>query len=135
MITLIVTAALDPDGRKAHSKRGTLFDGLVNEQLVVKRSSQPFLDGARRLVELGLDPNAILVMRHAGSNADSLRATIGTAAKLTVTDDGCGKPILTKWSPRALGTVPMRSPGRDATPLAWHSRCIGGPGDAEPEVS
>ena len=54
------------------------------EEVLVKNSRQPFLDGARVLVEKGYDPNALLVMKHLGSDIVALRAPLGKAAKLAV---------------------------------------------------
>jgi hypothetical protein len=55
------------------------------------------------------------VMRHAGSTVDSLRATIGDAAALTVTTAGNGRPI---FAARVAAAPPARSGKRPATPLA-----------------
>jgi hypothetical protein len=47
------------------------------EEVLVKNSRQPFLDGARVLVERGDDPSVLLVMKHLGSDTVSLRAPWG----------------------------------------------------------
>jgi hypothetical protein len=62
-------------------------------------------------------------MRHEGAPHDALRSTVGTAAGLTVRDDGGGKPVFQKWSPydarsRSSVTPPVRETGSVATPLA-----------------
>jgi hypothetical protein len=49
-------------------------------------SRTPFFDNARKLLELGADPNDLLIMRHGDSAATSLRARIAAAAKLTVAE-------------------------------------------------
>jgi hypothetical protein len=51
-------------------------------------SRQPFLDAARVLVSEGLDPDAVLSVRHAGSAVVALSARLGVAAKLTVNESG-----------------------------------------------
>jgi hypothetical protein len=57
---------------------------------VVCRSRQPLLDAARHLLAAGHDPATPLVLRHARSDIDCLRATIGIAAKLTVEESAHG---------------------------------------------
>ena len=53
---------------------------------LAERSRQPFLDAARKLLELGYDPKTILIMRHSKTGTESLRGPIGMAAKLTVAE-------------------------------------------------
>ena len=71
-----------------------LGDGLV----LVSASKQPFVDAARRLIDLGYAPTTMLVMRHAGSDTDCLTAQIGAAAKIRVKEDRCG-PRFVPWEP------------------------------------
>jgi hypothetical protein len=59
-------------------------------------STKPFLDAARILMTSGFDPSTTLVMHHAGSETESPRATIGTAARLTVEDTKFG-PEFRPW--------------------------------------
>jgi hypothetical protein len=70
---------------------------LGHRELVTSR--QPFLDSARVLLGEGCDPATVLVMRHAGSKTNSLRATIGTAAKLTVAEGELDPPRFRAWKP------------------------------------
>ena len=95
-IVLIVSPSLKPDGGKAYSTRGQLFDGRVDGRSVVKRSPTPFCTAARALLAEGIDPATRLIMRHEGSPNDALRSTVGAAAKLTVAD-GTGKPVFAPW--------------------------------------
>src|SRR5262249_8464752 len=84
---------IEPVGRGQFSAR------LANGgRIIVRSSRRPFLDAARRLLDLGYDPTAVLVMRHAGSDADSLTAQIGMAAKLRVKEDRRGLRIV-QWEP------------------------------------
>jgi hypothetical protein len=53
-----------------------------------------------------LRPNDLLMLRHAGSDTDSLRAKLGTAASLTVKETGYG-PQLQPWKP--FSTLPVRA--------------------------
>jgi hypothetical protein len=121
-VVLIVSPSIGADGRKAYSTRGQLFDGKVDGQVVVERSTQPFLDGARRLIKLGYDPKVTLVMRHAGSDVDALRATIGAAARLTV-NEGEDAPRFVRWEPsphaqeRRRGSPPIEF-GEEPVPEA-----------------
>jgi hypothetical protein len=83
---------------KATLVQAQRYLGFIGEDLVVD-SHQPFLDGARELLQRGYDPETILVMRHAGSKTDSLRGKIGEAAKWTVTEPDRGKIQFRKWAP------------------------------------
>jgi hypothetical protein len=72
-------------------------------RLLLSSSRQPLLDGARELIRLGADPDALIVMRRAGSSTDCLRGRIGTAAGLTV--DESGSPRFKRWKPFPSGAV------------------------------
>jgi hypothetical protein len=54
-IILTGPPSLKPDGGKAYSTRGQLFDGRVGDRFVVKRSTTPFCDAARVLLADGTD--------------------------------------------------------------------------------
>jgi hypothetical protein len=118
-IILIVTPSLQPDGRKAYNNRGQLFDGKVDGRTIITRSTQPLLDGCRVLVREGLDPDTRIIVRHAGSTTDALRSTVRGAAKLAVSDDILGKPIVRRWQPYN-GEIPLpgSSPMRQTEPAA-----------------
>jgi hypothetical protein len=74
----------------------SLFDCWVeNSGRLLCTSRQPFLDAARALVALGCHPNTILVMRHAGSSVEALRASLQVAARLTV--DECNGTRFARW--------------------------------------
>ena len=66
----------------------------------------------------GYDPNLTLIMRHAGSDTDSLRAKLGTAASLTLEETDYG-PKLRRWKPfSTLAVAPRNAPAnRGATYL------------------
>jgi hypothetical protein len=57
-IVLTVSPSLKPDGTKAYSTRGQLFDGRVGGRSIVKRSATPFCTTARALLAEGVDPAA-----------------------------------------------------------------------------
>ncbi len=98
-VILIVSPSLNADGQKAYSTRGPLFDAMVDGRPIATRSTTPFCDAARALLDEGADPTTALVMRHAGANRDALHSMVGTAAGLTVKDRGDGKPHFAKWRP------------------------------------
>jgi hypothetical protein len=90
------------------SSPGRFMAKLANDGDVLVRSSRtPFLDAARRLLEFDYPVDAVLVMRHARSAVESLRAKIGKAAALTVTTAGNGRPIFVTRSVAAV--LPVRS--------------------------
>jgi hypothetical protein len=62
--------------------------------ILLATSRTPFFESARKLLELGADPDDLLAMRHRGSNTVSLRARVGVAAKLTVIENG---PRFAPW--------------------------------------
>ena len=57
---------------------------LRDGRLIAGSWRQPFLYGARTLRGAAFDPGAVLILRHAGREADALTATIRTAGKLYV---------------------------------------------------
>ncbi len=83
-------------------------------------SETPMLDGARALLARGIaQPDDTVVMRHAGSHVDALRARVGVAAKLAIEDRPGGDPGLRLGKHRKRGTVrpmiartPPRLPGQ-----------------------
>jgi len=62
------------------------YRAMLGGQVIVKSSTQPFLDGARVLAANGADASDIVTMRHKGAADWSLRSQIGTAAALSVVD-------------------------------------------------
>jgi hypothetical protein len=98
-IVLVISPALDPDGRHAVGGRGAFFDAKIEDRVVVTRTTQPLLDACRRLVAEGIDPDTRIVMRHTGSKANALLAEVGIAAKLTVNEYGDGRspPKFVAW--------------------------------------
>jgi hypothetical protein len=97
---------VSPNGAPDH------YDAFVNGKLVVSSSRQPFLDAARALLERGADSNSWLILRHADSDTDSLRAKVGVAAQLTVRDRVDGVPTFRRLKPcqDSEPASPMRSP-------------------------
>ncbi len=66
--------------------RGQLFY-VFQEGHRLTTSRAAFYDAARKLIEQGHDPQALLIMRHAGSDVDCLKQPpLGMAAKLAIED-------------------------------------------------
>jgi hypothetical protein len=63
--------------------------GNVDAWPLVAGTRIPLLDAARKLIRLGTDPDALIVMRHAGEDRIALRARLGTEAGLTIDDGRC----------------------------------------------
>jgi hypothetical protein len=90
---IIVSTSIGSTGKPLPSK----FDARIDERLIVEQSRTPFVDGARALLKDNIaSPGDLLIMRHAGSNVDALRASVGIAAGLTIAEDG---PRFAKWTP------------------------------------
>jgi len=68
-LTFIITPALRGAGR--------FETRLGGDDRVLCVSRTPFLTAARKLVAQGYDPGITLILRHAGSDTDSLRAKLG----------------------------------------------------------
>jgi hypothetical protein len=100
---LIVSPYQDKHGRANPNKFQASLEG---ETAVLCVSSQPFLDGARILLDRGLDPDAILVMQHAGSDDVALHGSLGKTAMLTV--DEHNGTVFARWKPFSLSAGPPR---------------------------
>ena len=86
-------------GISAIVKRAGCYEARLGDgRVLVTASKQPFVDAARRLIDLGYVPTTVLVMRHAGSDTDCLTAQIGAAAKLRVKEDR-GRLRSVPWEP------------------------------------
>ena len=99
-ITLVVEE-IDNGGR---------YDAHVDGRYLLT-SPQPFLDGARALLEQGYDPTRRLEMRRAGRNQFDLAAPLGKAAGLRVKVSTQGTPIFGRHSEARetrSGAPPMR---------------------------
>jgi hypothetical protein len=102
------SVALGPGGGRVPG----LYDAYcLGIRLLVARTRQPFLDGARALLALGFDPATAVVLKHIGSDTECLRGRIGTAAGLTVGESDIAGIRLRRWKPypsRAVApTAPM----------------------------
>jgi hypothetical protein len=122
VLIMTVMPSRNPDGGRAYSGRGQLFDGVVEGRVIVRRSAQPLLDGCRALLAEGVDPATPITMRHDGSTVDSLTATVGAAAGLTVRE-GDKLPAFQPYQPydasfHAPGSAPVSQTEGAATPIA-----------------
>jgi hypothetical protein len=93
---------------KPASKPG-YFSVSLATKTIIKSSRIPFLDAARRLLDLGFPLNATLVMRHAGSEIDALRAPLAGAAQLSVAEGNRASPHFQCWKafPRSAVGPPV----------------------------
>lgn len=96
---------------------GSWFEAQCSGQLIVARTREPLLDGARALLAAGYHPDTVIVLRHAGSDINALRARIGTAARFYVEESGHGPLLrsLRKAAPRAVDRPPVAQTCRAAT--------------------
>jgi len=108
-----LTITVTPTAKRSGRYNARLGDGRV----LVTASKQPFVDAARRLLDLGHDPTTVLVMRHAGSDTDCLTAQIGVAAKLRVKEDR-GRPRFVPWEPFPRRVKAMASEKTSANALS-----------------
>jgi hypothetical protein len=79
------------------------FDAYWNGELIV-RSREPLFAAARKLLELGIDPAALMTMRHRGAAFDSyVPAPAGHLAAMTVSEGTFRGLTFRKWRPRDAG--------------------------------
>ena len=72
------------------------FFAMIDDEVVCK-SRTPFLSAARYLLEKGVNPRTRIVMKHEGTpNEESLKSTVGAAAKLMV-EEGNNAPHFRPW--------------------------------------
>lgn len=90
--SLIVVATPAPRGAGRFEAR------LDGHDRVLCVSRTPFFDAARELIAQGYDPDTTLILRHAGSETDCLRARLKKAASLTVEETVYG-PRVRRWKP------------------------------------
>ena len=88
---IISPLPVSPSGRFYEAR----LDGAV-----VCRSRTPFFSAARVLLKAGYAPDTILTMIHEGSDTASLRATLGSAAKLAVVENSREGPRFDRYQPR-----------------------------------
>jgi hypothetical protein len=91
----------------SETNHGGRFHATLGDSTPLLKSSRtPLLDSARILLARRYDPNTRLVMRHLGSTIDALTTTVGTAAKLTVQDNGVGKPTFCRHHGQGETSLP-----------------------------
>jgi hypothetical protein len=101
----IVILATPVKGRPGH------FTAHAGARLLCSSTREPFLAGARRLLELGYEPKAVIVLRGPGSTTDRLRSTVGSAARLTVEESDRRSPRFRLWkAPPAREGSPFIAP-------------------------
>ena len=124
---LIVAPAERIDKFGVLKKLAGKFDAFIGERKVVVASRTPFCDGARALLADGMaQPTDLLVMRHAASEHDALKATVAVAAKLTVDETASTgtprfvphRPFEAKMGKNVGVRADMRETGDEAFPYA-----------------
>ncbi len=75
------------------------FDVLVDGETIAAAARVPVCEGAREMLARGVDPDSVLVARHAGSAVVAMRGTVGGFAKLTVKENSATGPKWEKWTP------------------------------------
>jgi hypothetical protein len=87
-LVLVASPHIRSDG----TKHPNAFDArLAGSDAVLCVSETPLLSSARALLAAGMaGPDDTIVMRHAGSDFDALRARVGAAAGLTIEDTPSG---------------------------------------------
>jgi hypothetical protein len=99
--------------RRTRDKRAApnVYDArLIGEEELLCSSNTVFLDAARLLLSSRrAEPDDVLILQHAGSNTQALRASIGDAAKLTIEERDAGPHIIrfARWKP--MGALPKTS--------------------------
>ena len=102
---VIIVSPARRRNKRAHP--GVYDVRMKGQERIICSSRQPFLDGARVMLEEGLAaPQDRLVMRHAGSDADCLSASVATAAKL-------------QWKSDATAEVPCSFLGSHLSVPIW----------------
>jgi hypothetical protein len=99
------------------NRRGLFAARLAENSRILSKSRPPFTDAARSSLRESVDPKTILISRKAGLDYDSLRSTVGAAAKITVDES---KTRFARWKSLSLSAVSprMRFPNAVATPVA-----------------
>jgi hypothetical protein len=81
--------------KETESRRGRFYARLEASSRPLVISRQPFLDGARLLLEAGVDPDVRIVSRHELMPYDGLQSTVGAAARWTVDDT---RTVFVRWN-------------------------------------
>jgi hypothetical protein len=87
---------LDVEERK---KRDGYYNAYVDGEFLLC-AREPLLDGARLLLQRGVDPEVELIMRWKHSGTQSLRGKVGKLAKLDVRDGPDGLRLVPWDGPR-----------------------------------
>lgn len=94
---IMISPARNPEtGLLAVGQRGPLYNVTCRGELIVERTAQPLLDGARALAERGL--SGPFEMWDHVRPFPRMRSTIEAAARLRVTE-GEGLPRFREWTP------------------------------------
>jgi hypothetical protein len=103
----------------AYGSRSERLHGKIETQLDAGKSAFPGspCSMARILPAEGVDPQTLIVTRHAGADSDPMISTVGEAAKRTVEESSTLSPTFRRWKPcparscRPYGRMSSWSPG------------------------
>jgi hypothetical protein len=96
--------------------------GLYEARLgstVLCRSKTPFLSAARALLEANHAPETQLTMAHEGSDVVAMRATLGTAARLTVEETHRSGPNFRPYRPHPRPSMAPAATEGDTVDARW----------------
>jgi hypothetical protein len=79
---------------------------------LVGRIRSRFVDGARARLAGGFPPHTVIELRHAGIDAIAMRAVLGVAACLKVTDHRFGRSVRHRKAPPSDAAASLMRSGR-----------------------
>jgi hypothetical protein len=97
------------------------------DELLVGASRQPFVDSARVLINYGHDPNAVMLMKHSGSDIVALRVRLSKAARVGV-EEGPNGPrfVAFRTGPKTRVAAPPIAPSVGAAASLPESNSLTG---------
>ena len=123
---------VSPHMRSDGTRHSNAFEARLGGAVLCV-SETPLLDAARALLARGIArPDDTIVMRHAGSDVDAIRARVGVAADLTISDPAGGRrTALRRWEEFArarprIARTPSRLPGQPPAGKSHPGACRAG---------
>jgi hypothetical protein len=84
---------------------GGYYAACLGNRVLTKQTRTPLFTSARILLGEGVDPSTIIQTKRMGSETIALRATIGTAARLSVRETATEGPMFVRYAPPSLKVV------------------------------
>lgn len=97
-----------------HAEGHGTYTACLGDRIICTGRREPLLSAARVLDAEGLDPDTVLIMRHAGSGTIALRGRLGILAKLAVRETEREGPLFEKYRDRLNSFVLSRRPAAEA---------------------